>query len=152
SRALVEQENLADRVIFHGYRSTEFVQGMMQNAAVFVQHSVTARNGDMEGLPVSILEAMASALPVVATRHSGIPEAVVDGETGVLVEEHDIKSTAEALASLLADTRRAARMGDAGRRRVLDHFTQRHTRDRLRRAMALPALAEPLDIEERQVQ
>ncbi|TIR30181.1 MAG: glycosyltransferase [Mesorhizobium sp.] len=152
SRALVEQENLADRVIFHGYRSTEFVQGMMQNAAVFVQHSVTARNGDMEGLPVSILEAMASALPVVATRHSGIPEAVVDGETGVLVEEHDIKSTAEALASLLADTRRAARMGDAGRRRVLDHFTQRHTRDRLRRAMALPAIAEPLDIEERQVQ
>ncbi|MER8483714.1 glycosyltransferase [Mesorhizobium sp. M1322] len=152
SRALVAQENLADRVIFHGYRSTEFVQGMMQNAAIFVQHSVTARNGDMEGLPVSILEAMASALPVVATRHSGIPEAVVDGETGVLVEEHDIKSTAEALASLLADTRRAARMGDAGRRRVLDHFTQRHTRDRLRRAMALPAIAEPLDIEERQIQ
>lgn len=152
STALVEQENLSDRVIFHGYRSTEFVQGMMQNAAIFVQHSVTARNGDMEGLPVSILEAMASALPVVATRHSGIPEAVVDGETGILVEEHDVESMAEALASLLAEPHRAARMGDTGRQRVLDHFTQRHTRDRLRRAMALPAITEPLDIAERQIQ
>ncbi|MGX9117705.1 glycosyltransferase [Mesorhizobium sp. BHbsci] len=152
SKALVEQENLSDRVIFHGYRSTEFVQGMMQNAAIFVQHSVTARDGDMEGLPVSILEAMASALPVVATRHSGIPEAVVDGETGILVEEHDIESTAEALASLLAEPLRAARMGDAGRQRVLDRFTQRHTRDRLRHAMVLPAIAEPLDFAEGQVQ
>ncbi|RWE55627.1 glycosyltransferase [Mesorhizobium sp.] len=152
SKALVEQENLSDRVIFHGYRTTEFVQGMMQNAAIFVQHSVTARNGDMEGLPVSILEAMASALPVVATRHSGIPEAVVDGETGVLVEEHDIEGTAEALASLLAEPHRAAKMGEAGRQRVLHHFTQRHTRDRLRHAMMLPAIAEPLDIAERQVQ
>ncbi|CAH2396615.1 glycosyltransferase [Mesorhizobium ventifaucium] len=152
SKALVEQKNLSDRVIFHGYRSTEFVQGMMQKAAIFVQHSVTARDGDMEGLPVSILEAMASALPVVATRHSGIPEAVVDGETGILVEEHDIESTAEALASLLADPQRAAKMGDAGRQRVLDHFTLRHTRDRLRHAMMLPAMTEPLDVAERQVQ
>ncbi|AZO63897.1 MULTISPECIES: glycosyltransferase [unclassified Mesorhizobium] len=152
SKALVEQENLSDRVIFHGSRSIEYVQGMMQDAAIFVQHSVTARNGDMEGLPVSILEAMASALPVVATRHSGIPEAVVDGKTGILVEEHDIESMAEALASLLAEPHRAAKMGDAGRQRVLDHFTQRHTRDRLRHAMMLPTIAEPLDFAEGQVQ
>ncbi|TJU80163.1 MAG: colanic acid biosynthesis glycosyltransferase WcaL [Mesorhizobium sp.] len=152
SKALVTQENLSDRVVFHGYRSTEFVQGMMQNAAIFVQHSVTARNGDMEGLPVSILEAMASALPVVATRHSGIPEAVVDGETGILVDEHDIEGMAEAFASLLAEPHLAAEMGDAGRQRVLDHFTQRHTRDRLRHAMVLPAMTEPLDFAEGQVQ
>ncbi|TIL65965.1 glycosyltransferase [Mesorhizobium sp.] len=152
SKALVDQENLSDRVIFHGSRSTEFVQGMMQNAAIFVQHSVTARNGDMEGLPVSILEAMASALPVVATRHSGIPEAVVDGETGILVNERDIEGMAEALASLLAEPRRAAEMGNAGRQRVLDHFTQRHTRDRLRHAMVLPAMTEPLDFAGSQVQ
>ncbi|MER8689023.1 MULTISPECIES: glycosyltransferase [unclassified Mesorhizobium] len=151
-QALVGQENLSDRVIFHGYRSTEFVQGMMQNAAIFVQHSVTARNGDMEGLPVSILEAMASALPVVATRHSGIPEAVVDGETGILVEEQDIESMADAIAGLLSEPHRAAKMGDAGRQRVLDHFTQRHTRDRLRHAMVLPAMAEPLDFAEGLVQ
>ncbi|MER9681914.1 glycosyltransferase [Mesorhizobium sp. M0184] len=151
-KALVRQENLSDRVVFHGYRSTEFVQGMMQDAAIFVQHSVTARNGDMEGLPVSILEAMASALPVVATRHSGIPEAVVDGETGILVDEHDIESMAKALASLLAEPHRAAEMGDAGRQRALDHFTQRHTRDRLRHAMMLPAMTEPFDFAEGQVQ
>lgn len=151
-KALVAQENLSDRVVFHGYRSTEFVQGMMQNAAIFLQHSVTARNGDMEGLPVSVLEAMASALPVVATRHSGIPEAVIDGETGILVEEYDIESMAEAISSLLAEPRRAAKMGDAGRQRVLDHFTQRHTRDRLRHAMMLPAMSESLDFAEGDIQ
>ncbi|TIT21299.1 MAG: glycosyltransferase [Mesorhizobium sp.] len=150
--ALVRQENLSDRIVFHGYQSTEFVQRMMQNAAIFVQHSVTARNGDMEGLPVSILEAMASALPLVATRHSGIPEAVVDGETGILVDEHDIESMAKAFASLLEEPRRAAEMGHAGRRRVLDHFTQRHTRDHLRQAMMLPAMAKPLDFAEGPVQ
>ncbi|TKB31007.1 MAG: glycosyltransferase family 4 protein, partial [Mesorhizobium sp.] len=107
---------------------------------------------DMEGLPVSILEAMASALPLVATRHSGIPEAVVDGETGILVDEHDIESMAKAFASLLEEPRRAAEMGHAGRRRVLDHFTQRHTRDHLRQAMMLPAMAKPLDFAEGPVQ
>ena len=63
-----------------------------------MQHSITASNGDTEGLPVGILEAMATALPVISTRHSGIPEAVEDGITGFLVEEHDVRGMAERMA------------------------------------------------------
>jgi glycosyltransferase involved in cell wall biosynthesis len=103
-----------------------------------VQHSVTGPNGDTEGLPVAIVEAMASALPVLSTRHSGIPEVVLDGETGLLVDEHDVSGMAEAMATLLGDTNRARAMGEAGRRRVLANFTHDHVRDRLRAIMGFP--------------
>ena len=60
----------------------------MKKAHIFLQHSVTCPiTGDEEGVPVAILEAMASGLPVVSTFHAGIPEAVVDGKTGFLVSE-----------------------------------------------------------------
>ncbi len=84
---------------------------------------------------------MASALPVVSTRHSGIPEAVEDGVTGLLVLEHDVEGMAAAIAQLLDDPERAARMGVAGRARVRAHFTADHTRDRLRAIMGLPPFA-----------
>ena len=76
----------------------------MNGADVFVQHSITdSHTGDQEGLPVAVLEAMASGLPVVATRHAGIPEAVVEGETGYLVEEGDIGAMAGHIARLAED-------------------------------------------------
>ena len=139
-RALIQDLGLADRVRMHGVQSSDFVAGLMQEACLFVQHSVTARNGDAEGLPVAILEAMACALPVVSTRHSGIPEAVEDGMTGLLVDEHDVEGMAAAMAELLDNPDRAAAMGAAGRQRVLQHFTLDHTRDRLRAIMGFPSL------------
>lgn len=71
-----------------------------------------------EGLPLAILEAMAAGLPVVATAVSGNPEAVADGETGLLVPPEDAPTLAEALATLAADPARAREMGAAGRRRI----------------------------------
>lgn len=76
-----------------------------------------------EGFPVAILEAMASGLPVVSTTVSGIPEAVVDGETGLLVPPVDVGALAEALSRLLGDSALRRRMGAAGRRRVEERFT-----------------------------
>jgi glycosyltransferase involved in cell wall biosynthesis len=110
----------------------------MREASLFVQHSVTA-NGETEGLPVAILEAMASALPVVSTRHSGIPEAVLDNVTGYLVDEHDVDGMGVAMTKLFDHPKRAACMGVAGRERVLANFTQEMARDRLRALMRLPA-------------
>ncbi|UGS35002.1 glycosyltransferase family 4 protein [Capillimicrobium parvum] len=75
-----------------------------------------------EGAPLSVLEAMAAGLPVVASRVGGIPEIVVDGETGLLVEPGDPGRLAAAIEQLLGDPRRRAAMGDAGRRRVLERF------------------------------
>ena len=136
-RALVRRHGLDDRVRLHGVQDARFVADLMQEASVFVQHSVTASDGDCEGLPVAVLEAMASAVPVVSTRHSGIPEAVVDGVTGLLVEEHEVDAMAAAMSALLDDPERAAAMGAAGRRRVLEHYTLDHARDRLRAIMGL---------------
>ena len=135
--ALIEERGLSRAVNLPGTQSHEQVVEAMRRASMFVQHSVTAANGDTEGFPVSILEAMASGLPVVATRHSGIPEAVIDGTTGILVAENDVSGMAQAIASFLADPAKADAMGAAGRRRVLAHFTETHTRDRLRAIMGL---------------
>ena len=76
-----------------------------------------------ELLGLSVLEAMASGTPVVASRTGGIPEVVVDGETGFLVPPGDVEALHDRLATLLADRRLARRMGDAGRSAVLERFT-----------------------------
>jgi glycosyltransferase involved in cell wall biosynthesis len=73
------------------------------------------------------MEAQLSGLPVVATRHAGIPEVVLDGCTGLLVEEGDVAGMAKAMLQLLRDPALAERLGSAGRRRVNAHFTvERH--------------------------
>jgi len=72
--------------------------------------------------PFSLLEASASGLPVVAGRSGGIPDAVRDGETGVLVDSENHRAVAAAIAALLADPARASRLGEAGRRAVVEHY------------------------------
>lgn len=104
---------------------------------VFVQHSVTALDGDCEGLPIAILEAMCAEIPVIATRHSGIPEAVDHGVAGLLVAEHDIQGMADAILTLTADPELSAQMGQAGRARVIAQFTADQTVKTLRQAMTL---------------
>lgn len=137
---LTRDLGLEDRICLRGAQNSTFVARLMMKASVFVQHSVTAPNGDCEGMPVAILEAMASELPVVSTRHSGIPEAVQDGVTGLLVEEHDVEGMAMAMEGLLTDPIRAEAMGKAGRRRVVEKFTQEQSRDRLRAIMGFPPI------------
>ncbi|NNJ24862.1 glycosyltransferase family 4 protein [Alienimonas chondri] len=85
---------------------------------VFAQHSVTAVSGDQEGFALSPAEAALLELPIVSTWHNGIPEHVADGETGLLVREHDYEAMGERLAELLADPDRCEAMGRAGRERV----------------------------------
>ena len=135
--ALIRARNLGAAVRLLGVHSADEVAEAMRRSSVFVQHSVTGADGNMEGLPVSVLEAMSSGLPVVATRHSGIPEAVMDDETGFLVPEHDVAGMSHAIARLLAEPKQARIMGSAGRRRALAHFTQIQMRDRLREIMGL---------------
>jgi glycosyltransferase involved in cell wall biosynthesis len=136
-RSEADRLGIAERVHFRGAVPHEEVDALMRNALAFVQHSVEASDGDCEGLPVAILEAMSHELPVVSTRHSGIPEAVADGETGLLVEEHDVDGMATAIFSLLDDPERAEAMGRAGRARVEARFTHGHTAARLREIMGL---------------
>jgi glycosyltransferase involved in cell wall biosynthesis len=93
--------------------------------------SVRLPKGKMEGIPVSLMEAMAMALPVVATDLSGVPELVRDGETGLLAPERDAEALASALASLHDDPDRAQRLAEAGRRHVAEAFDLRINTARL---------------------
>jgi glycosyltransferase involved in cell wall biosynthesis len=95
----------------------------MRRARGFVQHSVEAESGDCEGTPVGILEAGASGLPVISTRHGGIPEVVVEGETGLLVDEKDVPGMAAHMIRLIREPDLAAQLGLAARRRVEALFT-----------------------------
>jgi colanic acid/amylovoran biosynthesis glycosyltransferase len=114
---------ISDRVDFLGIRTSSEIVELMGSARGFVQHSLTSFDGDSESLGVVFLEAGASGLPVVATRHDGIPEVVVEGETGILVDEGDVEGMAEAMVLLASDPTLAAKMGKAGRWRVVEHFS-----------------------------
>jgi glycosyltransferase involved in cell wall biosynthesis len=122
---------LSDAVTFLGSQPPEVVAEELRAARAFLQHSIVAADGDSEGMPVAVLEASMTALPVVSTRHAGIPEIVVDGETGFLVDEHDVAAMAERMGRLVEDPRLAAALGRAGRRRAEREFTLEQTVDRL---------------------
>jgi len=125
-RAVLERRRddlgLAEHVRFLGALPHDEVIARYAEAAVFVLPCVMAKDGGRDGIPNVILEAMAMALPVVSTRHSGIPEAVQEGVTGLLVEPEDAPSLADAIATLLADPALRARLGAAGRERAADTF------------------------------
>jgi colanic acid/amylovoran biosynthesis glycosyltransferase len=134
---VIRRSGMADRVGLHGALAPDGVQSLMQTAAIFVQHSKTAPNGDIEGFPTAIAEAMATALPVIATRHSGIPEHVRHGVSGMLVEEGDVGGMADAIAALLADPELAQRLGHAGREHAVRHLDRIATRQKVRTVMGL---------------
>ena len=109
---------LQDHVIFAGFRD--------DLDRLFPRFTIFCLSSHMEGLGTSLLDAMAFGLPIVATRAGGIPEAVDDGVTGVLVPPRDPKALAAALSALLRDPDRRALLGAAGRRRFLGRFSAAH--------------------------
>jgi len=108
--------------VFGGAAGNREVIAAMRAAAVLAAPSVVARSGDVDGIPNVILEAMACGRPIVATRVSGIPEVVLDGETGFLVEPGDEVGLAEAIERILDAPELAERLGAAGRARIERDF------------------------------
>lgn len=121
ARRIVELD-LAGRVELLGALGPDDLAAQMSAADLFVLASVTAPNGDHEGLGVVLQEAQAIGLPVVATRHDGFPDAVVEGESALLVDEHAPDQLAAAIAELAADRDRWSAMAAAGGRHVRDTF------------------------------
>jgi colanic acid/amylovoran biosynthesis glycosyltransferase len=103
----------------------------MAEAHVFLLPSVIAADGDEEGTPTVLAEASCAGLPVLSTRHSGIPEMVLDGRTGFLVPERDVAALADRLEELLARPELWAEMGREGRRHVEAEFDVRKLNQRL---------------------
>jgi colanic acid/amylovoran biosynthesis glycosyltransferase len=128
-RQFVEACGLADRVRLHGFASEETKRRLLRECGVFVQHSLTnPETGDEEGLPAAIQEAMAHGMAVVSTRHSGIPEAVVENVTGLLVDERNVQDMAKAFLQV---TSSALDLGKAGHRRAAAEFATHHEQSRL---------------------
>jgi glycosyltransferase involved in cell wall biosynthesis len=112
----------SDRIEFLGMRPHHEVLEIVSGATVFCLPSVTARSGDTEGLPVVLMEAAALGIPIVATRHAGIPELVIDGDAGLLVPERDAGSLARSLNYLLGDEAARRRFGQAAQARARSLF------------------------------
>lgn len=120
---LVKSLQLSQQVEFLGACSHEEVALKMQQARAFVQHSVRAKSGDSEGTPVAVLEASASTLPVIATRHAGIKDVVMDNETGLLCEEGEVEVMARNMLQVIQSPQLAQQLGKAGRERIQKYFS-----------------------------
>ena len=121
-QAKIDQLDLSSRVNLLGSLSQRAVLERLQAADIFALPSTTDVQGATDVFPTVILEAMASAQPVVSTRLAGIPELVVDGETGTLISAGDSTALAQALEQLLRDPDLRLRFGHAGRARIEQHF------------------------------
>jgi colanic acid/amylovoran biosynthesis glycosyltransferase len=100
-RALARELGIADQVVLTGFLERAQLEEAYRRHHLFVHPSRTTPEGDREGIPNSVLEAMAYGLPVVSTRHSGIPEAITDSQDGLLVEQPDPSSLATAILQLI---------------------------------------------------
>jgi glycosyltransferase involved in cell wall biosynthesis len=121
-QAKIERLDLASRVNLLGSLSQDAVLEKLQAADIFALASTTDAQGATDVFPTVILEAMASTLPIVSTRLAGIPELVVDGQTGILAPPGDSTALAQALEQLLHDPELRLRFGHAGRQRIEQHF------------------------------
>jgi glycosyltransferase involved in cell wall biosynthesis len=130
-RQMTMSLGLSSAVELQGVRSQAEVATVMRQARAFVQHSITTHDGDSEGTPVAVLEAGASGLPVVSTRHAGIKDAVIHQKTGLLVEEGDIHTMAEHMIRLAKDPQLAASLGKAGREWVSSEYSMDKSINRL---------------------
>jgi len=116
--ALAADLGLEDRVRLSGRHGQEEVHEGLIKSHVLVAASVTAADGDEEGIPNVLKEAMASGMPVVGTRHAGIPELIEDGVSGILVPQRDAVALADALHRLASEPEQWAAMGRAGRAKI----------------------------------
>ena len=129
--AQIERAGLQHIVLVHGGRPRPEVARMMNEAEVMVLPSVPTKRGKREGIPVVLMEAMASALPVVSSAISGIPELVENGRTGLLTPPGDAADLADALQRLLEDPELRTQMGRLGREKVVREFNLYRSSEKL---------------------
>lgn len=139
----VEQLGIGNCVQFCGFLSHKETLDVIERAWVLCQPSTTDRAGATEGLCISILEAAARGVPTVATLNGGIPEAVVDGATGLLVAEKSADEIAEALGHLISESSTRQKMGEAARSHVEMNF------NRARQTAVLEQMYDTLSMERR---
>ena len=124
-KELAQELGVWDHVVFHGKLNSDEVLTFYKKTDIFLLPSITPPTGDMEGIPVSLMEAMASGLPVIASRHSGIPELVIDGWTGFTVPEKDIGLIADRIIHLADDIELRRKTGVRAAAFVKENFNNK---------------------------
>jgi colanic acid/amylovoran biosynthesis glycosyltransferase len=140
-RRLARERGVADRIGFEGAQPQDVVRRRMAEAGLFVMPSEVAPDGNRDGIPVALMEAMATGCPVVTTRVSGIPELVEDGVHGLVVDEKRPDALADAMQRLLGDAALRARLVAAARRKIEEEFDARREACRLQEYMEAVAHA-----------
>ncbi len=130
-RSLIADLNIEKNVKLLGWKEQDDIVELMTRADVLLAPSVTSRDGDQEGIPVVLMEALAQGVPVVSTLHSGIPELIEDGVSGFLVPERDAGSLADRLAFLIDNPARMREMGFEGRKAVEMNYDSNKLNDQL---------------------
>lgn len=128
---LASDLGLVDCVHFHGALPHAEVPEVLARSHLFLSTNRMAANGDCEGIPNTIKEAMAMGVPVVATRHAGTPELIVDGEHGLLADEGDIAGLTDACRRMMSDREFARRCSETARTQVMDYFDEEPLNHRL---------------------
>lgn len=128
---LVRSLGLEKHFEFTGWRTKDQIAKIIGRSDVMLVPSITAKDGDEEGLPVVLMEALATGLPVIATNYAGIPELIEDGKTGFLVAERDIETMAEKIHLLAVDTNIYRELSVQGREKIEQEFDIDKLNDRL---------------------
>ncbi len=123
--SLISDLNMSQKVKLLGWKSSEEVKNELADADIYLLASVTAENGDQEGIPASVLEAQSFDLPILSTFHTGIPEGVIDGKAGFLVPERNSDALSEKLDYLIEHPEIWPEMGSFGRKYVEEHFNSK---------------------------
>ena len=121
-RTLAEKLHIKDKVDFRGKMPMNEIPRLLETADVFIQHSITPEDGDTEGIPIGLMEAMAVGLPVLSTEHSGIPELVTHGKSGFLAPERDIEAFSRHWMEIAENFEMRQEMGVFNRARIEKEF------------------------------
>ena len=130
-QVLIRENNLENHVEIAGIKTQDEILTFLKNVHILLAPSVTTKDGDKEGIPNVLKEAMALGIPVVATDHSGIPELVKDGVSGFIVPERDVDGLAEKIMYLIDHPEVWPEFGKAGRSYIEKYFDIEKLNDRL---------------------
>jgi glycosyltransferase involved in cell wall biosynthesis len=141
--AAISRLSLDDSIDLAGPATLAEVRAALQSADLYALTPFVTEDGDREGLPSSLLEAMACGIPVVSTRTAGIPEAVIHGDNGLLAEARDVAGIAAHLTTLLEDRQLRRRLGARGRARIVEHWGAEAVARQLAEIFARVSLTDP---------
>lgn len=122
-RNLINYLKLDKNIHLLGVKTPQQIKELHNECCAFIQHSIKADDGDTEGTPVGVMEASLSSLPVVATRHAGIKDVIIDNETGLLCDEHDVDSMARNICYIIDNPENSKIMGEKGREYIMKNFS-----------------------------